>query len=211
MQSTRKIGFLILLLAIPIFLVLFFQFFSTSHYNIPIYYESGLDSLTECNSSQGVHRLSTFQVTDLPGEELPELTFRDYLWVIYPLPDECEEDCQQILEELVRVQGVLYRNVPLRVVLMSGSPPATASEVAETYLPERANWSVVRGTEPQFTSFLQCELVLPQPDLSLSQTLVMVDEEGRIRGYYEGTSPEEVDRLIAEIRILDYSTNLTEK
>jgi protein SCO1/2 len=40
-------------------------------------------------------------------------------------------------------------------------------------------------------------------DFIHSDQLVLVDKEGRIRGYYDGTDPKETDRLIDEIRVLE--------
>jgi protein SCO1/2 len=35
-----------------------------------------------------------------------------------------------------------------------------------------------------------------------SEKLILVDQDRHIRGYYDGTDPKEVDRLILETKIL---------
>ena len=39
-------------------------------------------------------------------------------------------------------------------------------------------------------------------DLIHTNNFVLVDKNKRIRGYYDGTSTEEVDRMIEEVQIL---------
>ncbi|MEM6845168.1 MAG: hypothetical protein AAF632_23350 [Bacteroidota bacterium] len=205
MQKSRKIGLLILLLAIPIFFVLFFELFSTSHYAIPVYYETGIDSLAECEPSQSIHQVSTLSARNVVGDQPQSLEFTNILRAVYILPTECSEDCRTILEELARVQGVLESQTSLQTVLIGGDP--SFSDLAEEYASSQSTWLFLEGTGAQFPSFLQCELVLPRVNIPLHETLVLVDQQGRIRGYYRGTDASEIDRLIAEIRILEYSAN----
>lgn len=56
------------------------------------------------------------------------------------------------------------------------------------------------------------QLNLPEPDLNIlkkclllmpaSQSVVLVDNSKRIRGYYDGTDPDDLDRLEAELKII---------
>ena len=39
-------------------------------------------------------------------------------------------------------------------------------------------------------------------DFMHTNNFVLIDSQRRIRGYYDGTNPDEVDELIADIRIL---------
>lgn len=49
----------------------------------------------------------------------------------------------------------------------------------------------------QWASWLDCAFLLHKP-----WTTVLIDEQGRIRGYYSPASREESDRLLVELRIL---------
>lgn len=207
MQSSRKIGILLLLLAIPIFLVLFLQFFSTSHYDIPVYYENGIDSLTQCESSTEVHRVAPFQASDVITGENQTINFENQIRVVYWHSDDCQDTCRLVLEELARLQGVFESQTALQLLFVSESPLQDAPTLANTYRKQLPEWLFLQGTEGQSSSFVQCELILPQPELPLNATLMLVDDEARIRGYYLGTSSKDVDRLIGEIRILLYNMN----
>jgi hypothetical protein len=53
------------------------------------------------------------------------------------------------------------------------------------------------GESNDLNEFFTCDLLLQK-----TWTTVLVDEQRRIRGYYDPTSREEVDRLIVELKIL---------
>lgn len=40
------------------------------------------------------------------------------------------------------------------------------------------------------------------PDFIHSEKLLLVDETKHVRGLYDGTNPEDVDRLVTEIKVL---------
>lgn len=52
-------------------------------------------------------------------------------------------------------------------------------------------------TEDQRATFRKCVLAVPK-----SEDIVLVDKEGKIRGYFVSTDREEVDRLLLELEIL---------
>lgn len=211
MQKPQKIGLLLLLLAIPIFFILFFELFSTSHYAVPVFYESGIDSLKQCESSTRVHRVGTLQAQNILTKNQQVVDFSGKLRVVYPLPTECGNKCELLLQELARLQNIFESDTPLQFLFTTNSPSSHQEFLADTYNQARLEWLLLQGTEEEYGSFLQCELVLPRPSIPLNQTLVLVDEKGQIRGYYQGTSAEEVDRLIAEVKILLYTMNYNER
>ena len=67
--------------------------------------------------------------------------------------------------------------------------------------------------EPTYTSLRENHFFLLKPaeaenldyaggDFMHTNNFVLIDSKRRIRGYYDGTNPDEVDELIADIRIL---------
>lgn len=210
MRKSQKIGLLLLLLAIPVFFVLFFELFSTSHYAVPVYYENGIDSLQQCEPTNNVHQVnySQEQIGITPLTET--LSATDKLTVVYSLPLDCDIHCQLLLEELSRLQNIFDPETLLRFLFITENSTGSEKLIAETFDQNRLEWLLLGGTEADIPSFLQCELLLPRSTIPIEETIVLVDEERRIRGYYQGTSTEEVDRLIAEIKILLYSRDVNE-
>ena len=53
-----------------------------------------------------------------------------------------------------------------------------------------------------YKAFLKCGLGLESDKKDPAHTIVLVDKKNRVRGYYDGLSNEDTERLILEIRIL---------
>jgi len=210
MRKSQKIGLLLLLLAIPIFFVLFFELFSTSHYAVPVYYENGIDSLQQCDPTNSLHQVNFPNGQNGIAPVMGLFSSADKLTVVYPLPPDCDTRCQLLLEELSRLQNIFDSEVPLQFLFIADTSTNSKNLIADTFNQNRLEWSLQAGTEVDITSFLQCELVLPRATMPIEETIVLVDEQRQIRGYYQGTSTEEVDRLIAEIKILLYSREVNE-
>ena len=70
-------------------------------------------------------------------------------------------------------------------------------------------WFFLTGDKSAIYDLARCGFILPTldgngvpDDFVHSDKFVLVDELGRIRGYYSGTNREDVDRLILETKIL---------
>jgi protein SCO1/2 len=67
----------------------------------------------------------------------------------------------------------------------------------------------ITGNKSEIYNLARCGFVIPTldglgiPDNFVhSDKFILIDEQGRIRGYYSGTSREDVDLLILETKIL---------
>lgn len=88
--------------------------------------------------------------------------------------------------------------------------PEVLKAYAESYQADPKRWYFLSGDKEQIyhlayhgykvSALDESEKVTP--DFLHSTMFMLVDKEGRIRGYYEATNPEDVDKLILEIKIL---------
>jgi protein SCO1/2 len=70
-------------------------------------------------------------------------------------------------------------------------------------------WQFVTGEKEKIYHLARCGFILPvedgdgsPEDFIHSEKFILVDGQKRIRGYYDGTDRDEVDRLLVEIAIL---------
>jgi protein SCO1/2 len=70
---------------------------------------------------------------------------------------------------------------------------------------------VLKGFHVPLADASEYDAAIKNPDKTFihSERLVLVDKEGIIRGFYDGTDKKEVDRLLVEIKVLKniYSTD----
>jgi len=70
-------------------------------------------------------------------------------------------------------------------------------------------WHFLTGPPEETYQLAKCGFVLPTvdgmgnpDDFVHSDKFALIDEQGRIRGYYSGTNREDVDLLILETKVL---------
>ena len=189
----KKIYIITAIIAFPIALIFFFQFFSEGRYDIPIYYQKGvrLDTLmkTACiereaeqyyvmNSllMKNIHRIIHFERFDGPV-------------------------LKTRLEELERVQNAHSMEDRVKLLSFINSSTMMAGEVTD-YSPRvhfyEPFWKIKGLDSAAWARLKFCDLVMSK----LDNRVVLVDSKNRIRGYYNIMEREETDRLIAEVSIL---------
>ncbi len=205
MRVNLKTGILLVILAIPVFLLLFFQFFGKGHYAVPVFYEDGT-ALKDCPQQNGTtYRVPVFSLSQINGQPFTQTRLADQLSIIYFFSFPCDTACIKVMEAFARIQHVFEHDsvVQLLSIEETGKSPATLTPLANTYQTIPKKWHYLGG-ESQFVETLKhCGFVIDEQDIR--HPVVLLDTQGKIRGYYEGTNNEEIDRLIVETRILLYS------
>jgi len=201
MKLINKAGLLLFLLAIPVFIYIFLQFYGENYYSIPVYYEDGIpNSLNLCPPTSTQHFVSQDPLTAF------DITLQDHITVMSFLASDCGADCQQKFNHLSRVHNVFVEQIPLQIVSFlydqNGSQSLLPNDGSQN-----KNWHIVRDFS-DLQNWADCELLISQDSLieqeEIYHQFVLLDRKRRIRGYYNALDIEDIDRLVLEIRILQY-------
>ena len=200
LNSWSKQLLLTLLLAMPVALYLFLQSFGENEYQIPILFEDGIVSpLPNCPNSEEPHLVKNF-ITEASCK-IWDCTEVEGKLVVYSLYNNKCSTSQ--LVEVARVCNNFRDQPKFHVITIPIVPqPLTSEEISEIQLygsnEERWSWWPY---QPDVDQIVRCGFNLQQNCLSTEQ-VILVDSQSKIRGYYQATDPEEIDRLITEIHIL---------
>ncbi|EON75036.1 Cytochrome oxidase biogenesis protein Sco1/SenC/PrrC, putative copper metallochaperone [Lunatimonas lonarensis] len=116
-------------------------------------------------------------------------------------------------KEMERVQDAFRDESLVQIYSISLDPdydtPEVLSRYAGLYGAKPDRWFFLTGDRSEIYELARCGFVLPAidggknpDDFVHSDKFILVDEEGRIRGYYSGTNREGVDQLILETKVL---------
>ncbi len=208
MKSIRKVGILLALLAVPVLVYFFLRNFGQNHYEVPVYYTDGV-AATGCPATSQPHQVPSISLQQADDSQSPgETTLDNRLSVIYLFSSPCDSACQQVLEELARVQDVFEKEETVQLMAVSGSEAEIPSlrNLAQKFNSRSAQWKFLTGSRQEVQVLAHCGLLLDEQK-GVVHPVVLIDGERRIRGYYTGTDAAEIDRLILEIRILLYNIN----
>lgn len=183
---------------------------------LPIFHPKQIDPRLvdpEVRLRPGEHRISDFRLVDQRGDTITLATVKGRIVVADFFFTTCPTICPKMTGNLERVQAAFKGDGRLAILSHSVTPEMDSVPVlaayAELHGADPAQWHFLTGDRRQIyalarRSYFACldEGDGGPQDFVHTENLVLVDPELRIRGFYDGTSPAEADRLIADIRKL---------
>ena len=116
-----------------------------------------------------------------------------------------------------RVNDMFREESNLQILSISIDPTYDTPEILQDYAVEHnaraGKWNFLTGDKDEIYQLAKCGFILPTldgmgvpDDFAHSDKFILIDDQGRIRGYYSGTNREDVDLLMLEAKILLYGS-----
>jgi protein SCO1/2 len=168
-----------------------------------------------------------FNLTDENGKAFSAKSLQGKIYVTSFFFTRCGTICPKITSQLSRVQDTFLGDPEVQLLSISVDPKFDQPEKLATYAKRfdanKGQWHfltgekkmiyplVLKGFHVPLADASEYDAAIKNPDETFihSERLVLVDKEGIIRGFYDGTDKKEVDRLLVEIKVLKniYSTD----
>ena len=213
----KKILILVSILALPGFLYYLLQEKGENRYRpLPVFGAKKLSGTYHTRRGKKIpdtifHTINDFTLLDQRGDTLRFNEDTSRISVVNFFYTQCAEPCQKMNRAFGRVADRFKDNRLMRFLSISvdpnDSPEALAKYAKSLNAPEK--WNFYSGN-PQTISVAAKEgfLVDAFADTARADSFVhsplfiLVDPQKRIRGFYDSSSKEQVDRLIDEIKVL---------
>ena len=163
------------------------------------------------------HTVPDFSFTNQDGKAVTGQSVKGKIYVADFFFTRCPGICKQMSSQLTRVQETFVDNPNVRIVSFSVDPDhdtvEALQEYATRYSVKAPAWQLLTGDKAQIYKlaksgyFVTAKEDKPgaaniEDQFVHTDKFVLVDKQGRIRGYYNGTNRKDVDRLMVEIKIL---------
>ena len=158
------------------------------------------------------HRIRDFKLRSSTGDSISLPADSNKIVVVNFFYTNCQSVCLQMNTQLARVVAEYTQNKMIRFYSITVDPEHDTPEVlkayAQTFKADPKKWSFLTGDKNLIydlakKDFLVDALVQKQSGTIVhSPMLILLDPQNRIRGYYDSTSKEQVDKLIDEIKVL---------
>ena len=165
------------------------------------------------------HRVGSFNLTNQDGLEITEENYNDKIYVTDFFFVTCPTICPKMTKQMNRVYAEFKDNSSISFLSHTVMPEADSVSVLNKYAKDlgvsSVKWNFVTGDKKQIydlarkTYFAAVSEGDGGPnDFVHTENFVLVDPEKRLRGFYDGTSKDDVDRLILDIYTLleEYNT-----
>ena len=215
-RQTLLLGLLLLL---PVLAFLFLYRFGSNRYALPTYLPDRVDSTQVGGSWQRdtvFHQLAPFQLLTSTGRPVSSQELGRGMYIAQFFADDAASP--RVARQLLRVQEK-FRHEPrvklVTFVLSDDMPtPASLSELAEKYGTIAGKWFFITGSADTLRNLTQREFRLTSDPKRLpgavftanipAGRLLLVDNQRRVRGIYDGTDGREIDRLLTEVTVQLY-------
>ncbi len=220
MRISPKGIILFFVVLLPTLLFVFLKFYGVNYYDLPVYYENGIDSVAfDCGNQKEQHFVDNFSFTTHDGDKFGASFLEEKITVISFFYAKCGTPCDDENEELSRVYN-FYKNYPsFQILSVSLNPAVDSLALIKTYATsqkrDETRWYFVRWDMSGTLDFVNCGLAIKlakdKYGMPFTSQMVLLDEQKRIRGYYDATNRSDIDRLVTEVSILESNLGAKDK
>lgn len=201
MKKYGKAGLLIFTLVMPALVFVFLRYFGSNHYELP-YYNPKQDAAgnVEMKGTDTVFsKTEAIDLFKLSSQSKPVLTGR--YTVINHIDSSDEDSVKLVLAQVDRIHR-LAKNIDLISIVSI----LDSNQTDKWKGIGKIGWDVVSGNSGEINNVVNKGLYIDRnlESIPAYSKLVLTDDKGYVRGYYDARQPEEIERLMAEIKILNY-------
>ena len=163
------------------------------------------------------HKISDFKLTNQNGKEITQANYKDKIYVADFFFTTCQDICPVMTKNMYQIQEELKNDNQILLLSHTVIPEVDTVEQLKEYAVENnvddSKWNLVTGDKKQIyelarKSYLAVEdRNYSEYDMIHTENFMLIDKEKQIRGFYDGTNSEEINRLLKDIEILKQSYN----
>jgi len=161
------------------------------------------------------HKISNFSLTNQNGETVTEENYNNKIYVADFFFTTCPSICPIMTENMFYIQEKTT-NKDVLLVSYSVTPEIDSVAQLKKYAIEKgvndSRWNLLTGEKKDIYELARKSYLVAKNngdggkyDMIHTENFVLIDKEKRIRGFYDGTNKEEMDKLLNDIQILENS------
>lgn len=163
------------------------------------------------------HRIGDFSLLNQNGETITLEDIKGKVFVAEYFFTTCGTICPKMTAQMTRVQKKFKGNDAFKILSFTVNPEYDTVEIMNAYAEKhnavQGQWHFLTGSKKELYDLARNSFFVLKPaeaanlgdagsDFIHTNNFVLVDQELRIRGYYDGTDITEVNELMEDIQIL---------
>ena len=159
------------------------------------------------------HKIADFNLINQNGKIITQEDYKDKIYVADFFFTTCQTICPIMTTNMVKIQKEISDDN--EVMLLSHSVTPQIDDVAQLkkYAKEKGvddkKWNLVTGDKKQIYELARKSYLAVKTfgngdeyDMIHTENFMLIDKKRQIRGFYDGTSKEDIERLLDDIKIL---------
>lgn len=162
------------------------------------------------------HTIADFSLTNQNGETITQDYYRDKIYVADFFFTTCPTICPIMTDNMVYLQSKIANDKDVLLLSHSVTPDIDSVAQLKKYALEKGvidkKWNLVTGNKKHIYELARKSYLAVKDDgdggpfdMIHTENFVLIDKERRIRGTYDGTNKEEMEKLLQDLEVLKMS------
>ncbi|HET8839586.1 MAG TPA: SCO family protein [Flavobacteriaceae bacterium] len=160
------------------------------------------------------HTISDFKLVNQNGDTITQKDYDGKIYVADFFFTTCQTICPIMTDHMVKIQKALKNDDEVKLLSHTVTPEIDDVAQLKKYALEKGvndkKWNLVTGSKKEIYELARKSYLATKTtgnggpyDMIHTENFVLVDKEKRIRGFYDGTDPKAIEKLLGDIEILE--------
>ena len=213
-----RLFFIVLLALSSVIIVLMYQALKPEK-RLPVYQPSMVNPELVDSTLVYVkkyHSIAGFKLINQNGDTISQADYADKIYVADFFFTTCPTICPVMTANMADLQQIIKDDDEVMLLSHSVTPEIDSVPQLKKYALEKGvidvKWNLVTGDKKQIYELARKSYLAVLTDgdggpydMIHTENFILVDKERRIRGFYDGTSSEEVAQLLEDLKVLKSS------
>lgn len=162
------------------------------------------------------HRIADFKLINQNGDTVTQEQYAQKIYIADFFFTTCPTICPVMTANMVDIQKIIQDDDEVMLLSHSVTPEIDSVPQLKKYALEKgvidAKWNLVTGSKKHIYELARKSYLAVLDDgdggpydMIHTENFILVDKERRIRGFYDGTSSEEIAKLLEDLKVLKSS------
>ncbi len=167
----------------------------------------------EVRNATGIHTIADFSLVNQNGQVITQDDYEGKIYVADFFFTSCPTICPMMTSNMAKIQSEFSNDADVMLLSLSVTPNEDSIPALRAYATEKgvldSKWNITTGDKKHIYELARKSFfaVVDQGDGGLQDFIhtpnfILVDAKNQIRGRYDGTSDEEIERVIKDIHLL---------
>ena len=159
------------------------------------------------------HKIADFSLINQNGETITQDNYKGKIYVADFFFTTCQTICPIMTDHMYQIQKEIINDDDVMLLSHSVTPKIDSVEQLKKYAKEKGvidrKWNLVTGDKKQIYELARKSYLAVKTDgngdeydMIHTENFMLIDKNRQIRGFYDGTNPEEIKKILKDIKIL---------
>lgn len=159
------------------------------------------------------HKIADFNLINQNGETITQAVYRGKIYVADFFFTTCQSICPIMTDHMIDIQTALKNDEDVMLLSHTVTPKIDSVAQLKRYALKKGvddtKWNLVTGDKKHIYELARKSYLAVKTtgngdeyDMIHTENFMLIDKKSQIRGFYDGTNPEDIVRLLKDIETL---------